>query len=147
MLFGRPVGLHGEELSSDAKREGNAVADPEEANRGNRPAPTPEDGAGAGTSVVMVLRGPIASADVPALCARLDGMLRHTGAGLATCDVRAVPDATVATVDALARLQLVAKRAGGRIRLRHASPQLRALLDLVGLADAIPCCSSASASP
>jgi ABC-type transporter Mla MlaB component len=131
------------------------VAGPEEANGASRPAPTParapeddasEDGARAGTSVVMVLLGPIAPADVPALCARLDGMLRHTGAGLATCDVGAVPDATVATVDALARLQLAAKRAGGRIRLRHASPQLRALLDLVGLADAIPCCSSASAS-
>jgi ABC-type transporter Mla MlaB component len=88
----------------------------------------------------MVLIGPIAAADVPDLCARLDGMLRHSGAALATCDVGGVPDATTATVDALARLQLVARRSGSHIRLRHASPQLRALLDLVGLADVLPCC-------
>ena len=109
---------------------------------GSDEARGPDGDGAATTSVVLVLRGPIAPDDVAALCARLDGMLRDSGAALATCDVGGVPDAGVATVDALARLQLAARRAGGHMRLRHASPQLRALLDLVGLADVIPCCPS-----
>ena len=39
----------------------------------------------------------------------------------------------LAAVDLLARLQLTARRAGGRIRLRDPDPALLALLDLVGL--------------
>lgn len=113
------------------------MAGPEEASPPSGNGVTAAGGATA--SVVLVLHGPIAPDDVPGLCDRLDGMLRRAGPGLATCDVGGVPDATVATVDALARLQLAAKRAGGCLRLRHASPQLRALLDLVGLADVIPC--------
>jgi hypothetical protein len=42
------------------------------------------------------------------------------------------------TVDLLARAQLAARRADVRLALRDASPQLRALLDLCGLADALP---------
>jgi hypothetical protein len=48
------------------------------------------------------------------------------------CNVGALaPDAR--TVDALARLQLGAKRAGLDLRLSHASGDLRALLAFVGL--------------
>jgi hypothetical protein len=47
------------------------------------------------------------------------------------------PDA--AAVDALARLQLVAGRLGGRIQLRNASPELQELLRFMGLGDALPC--------
>jgi hypothetical protein len=39
----------------------------------------------------------------------------------------------LALVDALARLQLVAARSGGRLLLRDAPDALRALLDLIGL--------------
>jgi hypothetical protein len=42
--------------------------------------------------------------------------------------------ADLALVDALVRFQLVARRAGARLRLRDASEQLRGLLELVGLA-------------
>jgi len=45
------------------------------------------------------------------------------------------PDLVV--VDALARLQLAARRLGYSIRLRNPSAELRALLDLVGLADVV----------
>ncbi len=48
------------------------------------------------------------------------------------------PDLT--TVEALARLQLAAGRIGYAICLRDAPPTLRALLDLVGLDDALPLC-------
>jgi hypothetical protein len=40
-------------------------------------------------------------------------------------------------VDALARLQLAARRRGGSIRLRDPCPELRGLLELVGLAEAL----------
>jgi ABC-type transporter Mla MlaB component len=45
--------------------------------------------------------------------------------------------ADMAVVDALARVQLRARRRGARIRLANVSPQLRGLLELVGLADAL----------
>jgi hypothetical protein len=41
-------------------------------------------------------------------------------------------------VDALARLQLAARRRGCVIRLRHASPELLELVDFMGLADVLP---------
>jgi hypothetical protein len=43
----------------------------------------------------------------------------------------------LALVDALARMQLAARRRGRRLRLCNASDGLRGLLDLVGLADAL----------
>lgn len=47
-------------------------------------------------------------------------------------DVNAL-DADLSTVDALARLQLLARRASQEVRLQNASPELWALLSLVGL--------------
>jgi hypothetical protein len=52
------------------------------------------------------------------------------------CDVGALaPDA--GSVDALARLQLDARRIGLELRLRHASCELQELLDFVGLRDVL----------
>jgi len=45
--------------------------------------------------------------------------------------------ATIATVEALARLQLTARRDNRRIQLRRVSPELQQLLELVGLADVV----------
>jgi hypothetical protein len=42
-------------------------------------------------------------------------------------------------VDALARLQLAAKRRGARLELYGASAELVALLDLAGLSEVLPC--------
>ena len=57
--------------------------------------------------------------------------------GIVVCDVRgAMADA--ATVDALARLQLAAKRVGRRLRLRNASADLLELVAFMGLADVLP---------
>lgn len=52
------------------------------------------------------------------------------------CDVRCL-EATAVTVDALARLQLAALRAGCRICLRNASPDLLQLIVFIGLADVL----------
>jgi hypothetical protein len=46
--------------------------------------------------------------------------------------------ALLATVDALARLQLEACRAGHCLRLRGASPELLELIELAGLAEVLP---------
>ena len=43
--------------------------------------------------------------------------------------------ADLATVDALARFALVARREGGRMQLRDVSAELRELLELLGLAE------------
>lgn len=50
------------------------------------------------------------------------------------CDVAGIGPPGLGAVDVLARLQLAARRAGGRIRLRDPDPALCALLRLVGLA-------------
>lgn len=53
------------------------------------------------------------------------------------CDVEGVK-ADAMTVDALARLQLAARRRRCRVRLRGASPELRELLAFMGLRDVLP---------
>jgi len=63
-------------------------------------------------------------------------LLEQNGAPVAHCDVRAVdPDAV--TVDALARLQLAAKRHGCQVKLRGASDELRELVAFMGLEDVL----------
>lgn len=94
---------------------------------------TPEPGA-----LVLVLCGPITHTDTEWLCGRLRSLLERSEAVLIICDVAALATADVATVGALARLQLTARRFGGQIRLRHACDELRDLLALLGLADTVP---------
>jgi hypothetical protein len=86
----------------------------------------------------VVIAGPIARADVPGLCRRVGVLLQGSDADVAICDVRACVNPDAVTVDALARLQLTARRLGRRIRLCHASCELRELLALVGLCDVVP---------
>ncbi len=80
--------------------------------------------------------GPIAREDLPGLCDRVCSLLGPTEATVAFCDARGVP-ADAVTVDALARLQVAAKRRGCQIRLRDACPELRGLIAFMGLADVI----------
>jgi hypothetical protein len=88
-------------------------------------------------TVAFAVRGPIVPADLPGLCARVCALLGQSGAVLALCDVRGVePD--VVTADALARLQLGARRLGCRVRLRNASDELLELLAFMGLSDVLP---------
>ncbi|MFD5181373.1 STAS domain-containing protein [Streptomyces sp. NPDC058372] len=82
---------------------------------------------------VLRLATPVAPSDGPRLCAELAD-LAAAGADEVVCDVSGVREPQLAAVDALARLRLTARRAGCRLRLRHPTPQLRALLALTGLA-------------
>lgn len=82
------------------------------------------------------IRGPIARDDLPGLCRRVCTLLRENRAAVAVCDVRGIePDAV--TIDALARLQLAARRTGCRIRLRNASGELVELVEFMGLTDVL----------
>jgi ABC-type transporter Mla MlaB component len=88
-------------------------------------------------TIVFAVSGPIARADLPGLCNRICTLLERGAAGIAFCDVSGLlPDAV--TVDALARLQLAARRHGCRVRLRNASAELRELLAFMGLRDVLP---------
>jgi hypothetical protein len=88
-------------------------------------------------SVDFSVTGPIAPTDLPGLCERVCDLLGSSGVDVAFCDVRGVP-ADAVTVDALARLQLAARRHRCRVRLRNASDELLALVAFMGLADVLP---------
>lgn len=96
------------------------------------------------TPKVLVVTGRVTRADVARLCAELETLLYGPEADAADpvaavdCDVGGVVHPDLALVEAVARLGLVARRAGVReLRLRNAPPELRSLLDLVGLAGAV----------
>jgi ABC-type transporter Mla MlaB component len=88
-------------------------------------------------TIAFVIGGPITRADLPGLCDRVCALLAESRASVALCDVSGIePDAV--TVDALARLQLAARRHGCQVRLRHASAELLDLVAFMGLSDVLP---------
>jgi ABC-type transporter Mla MlaB component len=89
-------------------------------------------------TVVIDLEGPITAADIPVLCARLTDLLTETDVHAVNCDASGLSHADVTSIDALARLQLTARRNGCALTLRHASGQLLDLLRLAGLSDVVP---------
>jgi ABC-type transporter Mla MlaB component len=86
--------------------------------------------------IAFTIRGPIARADLPGLCDRVCALLAASAAGVAVCDVTGV-EADAVTVDALARLQLGARRHACRVRLVGASEELRELVAFMGLDDVL----------
>ncbi|MEU9358043.1 STAS domain-containing protein [Streptomyces sp. NPDC048301] len=115
-----------------------------------RPAGLP--GVDATVPDALVVTGRITRADVPALCAELEAILASgpeapgpaasgpeaPGGAVVDCDLAGVVRPDLAVVEAVARLSLIARRAGGRtLRLRGTPPELAALLDLLGLAEVI----------
>ena len=63
--------------------------------------------------------------------------LERSGADVLVCDVAEVTRPDAGTIEALARLQLTARRLGCQMRLRDPSRELRELLDLFGLDDVL----------
>ena len=93
--------------------------------------------AGDPRQIAFAVTGPIEESDLPGLCDRVCAMLERSRADVALCDVSGVdPDGV--TVDALARLQLAAKRYGCQVRLRRASSELLELVAFMGLEDVLP---------
>jgi ABC-type transporter Mla MlaB component len=87
----------------------------------------------------VVITGRIEPLDVEGLCERVRAALEQSAARVVVCDVAGLVAPDAVAVDALARLQLTAKRMRAEIRLRGASDELRDLLDLTGLCEALPC--------
>jgi ABC-type transporter Mla MlaB component len=91
----------------------------------------------AGKSTHFAIRGPIERSDLPGLCSRVCALLERNRTPNVFCDVCGVePDAV--TVDALARLQLAARRRGCQVRLCNASDELLDLVAFMGLTDVLP---------
>ena len=88
-------------------------------------------------TVAFAIWGPIRRDDLPGLCDRVCALLQTSGATVALCRVDGVPPDAV-TVDALARLQLAARRNGCQVRLRQASRELLDLVEFMGLRDVLP---------
>ena len=90
-------------------------------------------------ATILALEGAIDRADIAAFCERAragsSGPTR-TGRRL-DLGVARPPDAV--TVEALARLQLEARRLGRRLVFRDACGELRELVAFVGLDRALPC--------
>jgi ABC-type transporter Mla MlaB component len=83
-------------------------------------------------TVAFTITGPIARSDLQGLCTRVCALFERSDARIALCDVSGVePDAV--TIDALARLQVGAKRRGCRVHLCNASDELTQLVAFMGL--------------
>ena len=89
-------------------------------------------------TLVLVISGRITRTDIPKLCDRVHYFLDDTNASVVICDVSGVAEPDAVAVDALARLQLAARRLGYQIKLRSACHELLDLLVLTGLRDVVP---------
>jgi ABC-type transporter Mla MlaB component len=87
-------------------------------------------------AIAFTIHGPITRADLRGLSERVCALLVESRAEVAHCLVAGVgPDAV--TVDALARLQLGARRHTCRVVLHGVSDELRALVEFMGLDDVL----------
>jgi ABC-type transporter Mla MlaB component len=90
----------------------------------------------ASTEISLALRGPLRRDDLPGLRDRLCRLIAP-GIRIARFDVSGAR-ADAVTVDALAQLQLLAKRRGCQVRLRGCSRELRELVAFMGLDSVLP---------
>lgn len=88
-------------------------------------------------SLEFAIGTPLARADLDGLCARICLLFAQPGLQVAFCDCSRVVEVDAVVVDALARLQLAARRRGCEVRLRNASAELRDLVALMGLGDVL----------
>ena len=87
---------------------------------------------------VVVIAGSVEPADVAALFERARRVLVDVDADPVICEVNALR-ADLGAVDAAARVALAARRLNRGIELRQATPALRELLELAGLAEVVRC--------
>ncbi len=77
--------------------------------------------------------------EVPDLIERLGPGIVRGDSTVILCDLARLADADMATVDALARLALRARRMGCAVTLRDPSTELLELVALAGLGEVLPC--------
>ncbi len=90
---------------------------------------------GSAGASLLVLRGPITREGLEALCNHARVLLEGSDVDLVVCDIGALTDPDAVTIDALARLQLTARRLGRRIRFRDACGEVHRLVGFMGLDD------------
>jgi ABC-type transporter Mla MlaB component len=86
--------------------------------------------------VAVTIRGPLQRTDLPGLYARVCALFTANRGATLVCDVTEVAVDAVA-VEALARLQLGARRHGCAVRLLSAPRELIDLASFMGLRDVI----------
>ena len=86
--------------------------------------------------VAVTIRGPLQRSDLPGLYARVCALFTANRGATLVCDVTGVAVDAVA-VEALARLQLGARRNGCTVRLLSAPRELIDLVSFMGLRDVI----------
>ncbi|SFK48068.1 STAS domain-containing protein [Streptomyces pini] len=89
-------------------------------------------------SLVLAADGPVTRAGIPRLCERLHRVLNRTRTDPVVVDAGEFCAADMVTVEALARMQLTARRMGRRIRLGEADDELLRLIAWAGLDGAVP---------
>jgi hypothetical protein len=97
------------------------------------PAPTPRP------ELVVALPRAIDPAAIAVWTGRVSIELGTPGTDLVVCEVEASVPVDLRVVDALARLALTARRCQATVSVRGAPTDLQSLLDLAGLAEALPC--------
>ena len=100
--------------------------------------PTPLAAEASTPEIDLGRSGRIDRADIPGLCERAEAVMTNQAQGQLVCDVGAIVAPDAVTVDALARLQLTARRLGCQLRVEHASAELRGLLAFMGLSGVVP---------
>ena len=85
----------------------------------------------------MAIRGPLERSDLPGLYLRVCALLETNKGSVVSCDVGGCAADAVA-VEALARLQLGARRHRAHVRIVNASDELSELVALFGLRDVLP---------
>lgn len=88
-------------------------------------------------AIPFTIRGPLRRSELPTLYARFCAAVGEHGPDLVLCDVRGV-EADAVAVDALARMQLAARRNGCAVQLSGCSEPLRELVAFMGLRDVLP---------
>jgi ABC-type transporter Mla MlaB component len=87
-------------------------------------------------SLTVRIRGPLSRADLPGLYRRICELLERSRARRIRCDVSEIAVDAV-SLDALARLQVAARRRGAEIELVGASAELLDLIEFAGLGSAL----------
>jgi ABC-type transporter Mla MlaB component len=88
---------------------------------------------------IMLVVDSLEPDDVPALLGPIGPGRVRGDATIILCDLARLADADLATVDALARLALRARRMGCAVSLRDPSTELLELVGLAGLGEVLPC--------
>ncbi|MBB2943801.1 hypothetical protein FB565_003530 [Actinoplanes lutulentus] len=79
----------------------------------------------------------VGRAEIPLLCADLAALLRGRPPGVVICEVTGPERPGLAVVEAVARLRLTTIGYGWQLHVRDPSPELRRLIGLLGLTEAL----------